>query len=228
MSIMKASHRAAVLAAALFTPNWYGLKFANSSAARYETQTATSSSPTLYVSDIERDALPSESLSRAAAAPQAGAQAPDDDPREQASRLVELMSTKLVAALRKAGYTAVRLQPGAARPDSGVRIRGLFAEIDNENHWCRAVIRTASDSGKMLAVVSVANLAKPDQALYEIANLPGNENKPGAVITLSPYVPLTKFDLSKDASEDVFRGVAARIVNDLSTLLNANPSAISQ
>jgi len=109
-----------------------------------------------------------------------------------------------------------------------VRIRGLFAEIDNENHWCRAVIRTASDSGKMEALVSVANLAKPDQALYEIANVPGNENKPGAVITLSPYVPLTKFDLSKDANEDVFRRLAARIVNDLTTLLNANPAAMSQ
>jgi len=77
-------------------------------------------------------------------------------------------------------------------------------------------------------VVSVANLAKPDQALYEIANLPGNENKPGAVITLSPYVPLTKFDVSKDADEVVFKSIAARIVNDLTALLNANPSAISQ
>ncbi len=228
MSIMKASHRAAVLAAALFTPNWYGLEFANSAAAVKEPQTATSSKPTVYVSDFELDALPSESLSRAAAAPQAGAQAPDDDPRKQASRLVELMSTKLVAALRKAGYTAVRLQPGAARPDSGVRIRGLFAEIDNENHWRRAVIRTVSDSGKMEALVSVANLAKPDQALYEIANVPGNENKPGAVITLSPYVPLTKFDLSKDANEDVFKSIAPRIVNDLTALLNANPSAMSR
>ena len=228
MSIMKASHRAAVLAALLFAPNWSGLEFANSTAAAKEPQAATPSKPTVYVSDFEIDVLPSESGNRVAVAPQAGAQAPDDDPRKQASRLVELMSTKLVAALRKAGYTAVRMHEGDARPDSGVRIRGLFAEIDNENHWRRAVIRTAEDSGKMQAVVSVANLAKPDQALYEIANLPGNENKPGAVITLSPYVPLTKFDLSKDANEDVFRRLAARIVNDLTNLLNANPAAISQ
>jgi hypothetical protein len=104
----------------------------------------------------------------------------------------------------------------------------LFAEIDSENHWRRAVIRTAGDSGKMQALVSVGNLAKPDQALYEIANLPGNENKPGAVITLSPYVPLAKFDLSKDANEEVFKGIAPRIVSDLTTLLNNNPSAMSQ
>jgi hypothetical protein len=130
--------------------------------------------------------------------------------------------------LQKAGYTAVRMQPGAARPDSGVGIRGLFAEIDSENHWRRAVIRTAEDSGKMEALVSVVNLAKPDQALYEIANFPGNQNKPGAVITLSPYVPLTKFELNKDANEDVFKGIAPRIVSDLTALLNANPAAMSQ
>jgi hypothetical protein len=225
---MKASSRAAFLAALLFTPNWYVLEFANFRAAAKEPQADTSSKPTVYVSDFEIDVVASESGNRTDAAPQAGARAPEDDPRILASRLVELMSTKLVAALRKAGYTAVRMQPSAARPDSGVRIRGLFAEIDNENHWRRAVIRTATDSGKMQALVSVANLAKPDQALYEIANVPGNENKPGAMITLSPYVPLMKFDLRKDANEDVFKTIAPRIVNDLTALLNANPAAMSQ
>src|SRR5438309_1205974 len=108
---MKASLRAAVLAALLFTPNWYGLEFANGNAAAKGPQTATS----------------------------------------------------------------------AGKP-----------------------------------------------ALYEIANVPGNENKPGAMITLSPYAPLTKFDLNKDANEDVFKSIASRIVADLTTLLNANPSAMSQ
>jgi len=224
---MKASSRAAFLAALLFTPNWYGLEFANSSTTAKGPQTATSAKPTVYVSDFEIDVAASESGNGTDAAPQAGTRAPEDDPRILASRLVELMSTKLVAALRKAGYTAVRMRAGAARPDSGVWIRGLFAEIDSENHWRRAVIRTATDSGKMQALVSVANLAKPDQALYEIANVPGNENKPGAMITLSPYVPLMKFDLRKDANEDVFKSIAPRIVNDLTALLDANPSAMS-
>jgi hypothetical protein len=218
---MKASSRAAFLAALLFTPNGYGLEFANSSTAAKGLQTDTSAKPTVYVSDFEIDVVASESGNGTDAAAQA-------DPRILASRLVELMSTKLVAALRKAGYTAVRMRAGAARPDSGVWIRGLFAEIDSENHWRRAVIRTATDSGKMQALVSVANLAKPDQALYEIANVPGNENKPGAMITLSPYVPLMKFDLRKDANEDVFKSIAPRIVSDLTTLLNTNPAAMSQ
>lgn len=224
---MRASSGAAALAALLFTSNWYELTLANAKGAARERQTSTSK-PTVYVSDFEIDVVPSQPTSRAAAAPRASGEAQDEDPRALAGRLVELMSTKLVAALQKAGYTAVRLQAGAARPDSGVRIRGLFAEIDSENHWRRAVIRTAEDSGKMQALVSVANLEKPDQALYEIANVPGNENKPGAMITLSPYVPLMKFDLNKDANEGVFKGIAPRIVSDLTALLSANPSAMSQ
>jgi hypothetical protein len=160
--------------------------------------------------------------------PSSGVQKPDDDPRKLASHLVDLMSTKLLLALQKAGYSATRMHQGDARPDSGVQIRGLFAEVDNENHWRRAVIRSADDSGKMEALVAVANLSKPDQALYEIAHLPGNEDKPGAVITLSPYVPLTKFDLSKDADENVFKAIAPRIVNDLTDLLNRNPAALTE
>jgi hypothetical protein len=80
----------------------------------------------------------------------------------------------------------------------------------------------------MEALVAVANLAKPEQALYEIAHLPGNTDRPGAVITLSPYVPLTKFDLSKDADENAFKGIGPQVVKDLTDLLNRNPYAIPQ
>jgi hypothetical protein len=182
------------------------------------------------VSDFELDVLPANpdrnTLTATPPAPQAGAKQAEEA-RKQASRLVDRMAANLVLALEKAGYTVVRLRPGDARPDEGVCIRGLFAEVDNENHWRRAVIRSGSDSGKIQALVSVANLTKPDQALYEIANLPGNEDKPGAVITLSPYVPLAKFDLDKDAPEEAFQKTAARIVTDLTELLAENPAAFS-
>jgi hypothetical protein len=173
--------------------------------------------PSVYVSDFEIDVLPANPVNT-----------PDDDPHKQASQLVELMSTKLVAALRKAGYTATRIRPGDPRPETGAGIRGLFAEVDNENHWRKAVIHTIDDSGPMEALVAVANLAKPDQALYEIAPLPGNEPGPGAVITLSPYVPLTKYDLGKDADEKDFQQIAPRVVKDLTDLLQSNPFAIPE
>jgi hypothetical protein len=216
---MRAFPQVAFVAAILLTAGGSGLALAGFGRAAAASRTTTPpSQPTVYVSDFEIDVLP----------PPPGATRPEDDPRKQASRLVELMSTKLVGALQKAGYPAVRMHGGDARPDKGVAIRGLFAEVDDENHWRRALIRTATDSGKMEALVVVANLAKPDQALYEIAHLPGNDNIPGAVITLSPYVPLTKFDVSKDAKEDVFQRIAPQVVNDLTALLSANPAAISE
>ena len=191
-----------------------------------------SDKPTVYVSDFDLDVLPLDAARNPSTATpppgSADARKQADEARKQAAHMVDFMAANLVQALQKAGYTAVRLHSGDARPDHGVRIRGLFAEIDKENHWRRAVIRSASDSGKIQALVSVANLDKPDQALYEIANLPGNSNKPGAVITLSPYVPLEKFDFDKDAPDDAFQKTAAHIVDDVSALLNANPAAVSQ
>lgn len=202
---------AAFVTATLLTLSWSGRELARSQTPD------TPPKPPVYVSDFEIDVLPANPVNT-----------PEDDPHTQASRLVELMSTKVVAALRKAGYTATRMHAGDPRPDTGAGIRGLFAEVDEENHWRRAVIRTADDSGPMEALVTVANLAKPDQALYEIAQLPGNEPGPGAVITLSPYVPLTKYDLGKDAEEKDFQRIAPKIVSDLTDLLQNNPFAIPQ
>ena len=152
----------------------------------------------------------------------------EEDPVKLAAKLVDTFSANLVEALQKAGYPAQRQGRGQGRPSDGLQIRGVFAEIDKENHWRRAVIRTGTDSGKVQALVSIANLAKPEQALYEIAHLPGNENKPGAVITLSSYVPLEKFEIDKDANEDPIKKATARIVADLDKLLNANPAAVPQ
>lgn len=194
------------------------------SKARPGTQAGgTLTKPTVYVSEFELDVLPpaADRSAPSAAAPQA------EETRKFAAHLVDGLAQNLVRAFQKAGYTAVHLRSGDSRPDHGVGIRGLFAEVDKENHWRRAVIRSASDSGKIQALVVVADLAKPEQALYEIARLPGNENKPGAVITLSPYVPLAKFELEKDATQDTLQKTAAHVVNDVIALLNANPAAVT-
>jgi hypothetical protein len=214
---MNVFRRAAFVLAVLLSSISSGFDIASAPAVASQT-TAPLTKPQVYVSDFVIDVVP----------PQSAVERPEDDPRMVARQLVELMSTRLVIALQKAGYSATRMRAGDTRPDSGVQIRGLFAEVDNENRWRRAVIRSATDSGKMEALVAVANLSKPEQALYEIAPLPGNEDKPGAVITLSPYVPLTKFDLNKDADENVFKSIAPRVVNELNDLLNRNPAAITE
>ena len=200
--------------------------------------TGAASKHTVYVSDFDLDVIPAKPGQAAAAstAPAASTAnkttgqtaSKEEDPIVVARRLRDLVSTNLVDALQKAGYPAQRLGRNQGRPASGVQIRGVFAEIDKENHWRRGVIRSGPDSGKLQLLVSVSNLARPEQALYEIARLPGNENKPGAVITLSSYVPLEQFEIGKDASEDVIKKTASRIVADVEKLLEANPAAVSQ
>jgi Domain of unknown function (DUF4410) len=186
----------------------------------------------VYVTNFELDVVrlpPGRRPSASAQNPsQPGLKPEPPDPAKQASYLVGTMATKLVGALQKAGYPAQRLQPGDGRPANGVQIRGIFAEVDNENHWRRAVIRTGEDKGKINAMVAVSNLARPDQALYEIAPLPGNTNKPGAVITLSPYLPLEKFELNKDSDENTFARIAFRVVADLNAFLSRNPEALPE
>ena len=207
---------------------------------------APSSKPTIYVSDFDLDVVPERPApSGAPNASLPSTQRPgtptkntadkgaadknkDEDPAKFAARFVDLVSTNLVQALQSAGYNAQRLGRDQGRPDNGLQIRGLFAEIDKENHWRRGVIHTAADSGRFQLLVSVANLTKPAQVLYEIAPLPGNENKPGAVITLSSYVPLEKFEIDKDIKEDQIKKAAARIASDVDKLLNANPAAVPQ
>src|SRR5215470_13626160 len=147
---------------------------------------ASTVKPPIYVYDFELDVAPqgsprpvsgqdlSSNVTSTAAAlfpnqqPPNKPLNPEEEKRKHASELVNWMSTSLIAELRKAGYSVNRLHAGDVRPESGVAIRGIFTEIDPENHWRRAVIRSADDSGKMQAVVSVSNLTKPEQAMYEI------------------------------------------------------------
>ena len=207
---------------------------------------ASATKPTVYVYDFELDVVPARAANQSPTSfrpapptigpspmslmqqPRKKQLTPEQETRKHASELVNWMSASIIAELQNAGYTANRLHANDVRPSSGVAIRGLFAEIDKENHWRRAVIHTADDSGKMQALVSVANLAKPDQTLYEIAPLPDNEPQPGAVITLSPYVPLTKYEIDKQADQAAFQALAARVVKDLTALLAANPTALTQ
>ena len=191
-----------------------------------EPSSAPSKKVPVYVANFELDVIPVLPAQRRAvptANPsQPGAKSEPPDPIQLAHHVVDTMAAKLVAALQNAGYPAQRLQHADDRPDYGVQIRGIFTEVDSQNHWTRAVIRSASDNGKMNAMVAVGNLARPDQTLYEIAPLPGNTDSPGAIITLSPYLPLERFELTKDADDKAFAGIAFSVAADLDSLLSKN------
>jgi hypothetical protein len=161
-------------------------------------------------------------------APPAATARPDqkEDPATQeANELVTAMAENLVSALEKAGYTVVRLHKDAALPKAGLRIRGVFAEPDEQNRIRRLLVGSGSTSPNILLYVGVNNLAQPEQPLYELANPPSNDVKHGPVITVTSYSPAVRFELARSPSDEELKKIAAQIAADLTGLVNANPLA---
>jgi Domain of unknown function (DUF4410) len=154
-------------------------------------------------------------------------EAKDDSPAAQAARLVNLTATNLVKALEQAGYTARRLR-GGARPDSGIIIRGVFAQADANAGLRRIVVGGDSTDSKMVLFVGVGNLARPDQVVYLPVGPTSADGRLGPVINVSVYAPISRFDLEKNPSEDSLKRLAPQIVNEVTTLLNANRLAVSE
>jgi hypothetical protein len=195
---------------------------------------ARDKSKIVYVSDFELDAVNAEGkLEKGVPAipPSTAAQLDprrEQGPVEQAGRLVDFMSATLVKELEKEGYSAHRLRPGETRPSDGIRISGIFGEPDEQNRLRRAVMGTFTADGKMSLFVGISNLARADQALYVAADPSGTDNKAGAVITVSSYAPVAKFEIEKNTTEKTVNDTATGIVADLSALLSANVVALTQ
>jgi hypothetical protein len=152
----------------------------------------------------------------------------DEGPTDRAKALVTAMSDNLVKALEKAGYTVHRVRGGDAPPHAGLRIRGVFAEPDEQNRIRRLLVGSDSTTPKMLLYIGVDNLARPEQPLYELAKPTSNDGKHGPVITVTSYSPVARFEMEKNPADDDLKKIATDIVADLNALLNANPTLASQ
>jgi hypothetical protein len=75
---------------------------------------------------------------------------------------------------------------------------------------------------------SVSNLARPDQEFYAISGPRSADNKFGPVITVSPYAPVAKLEVDREANDQALKELSTKIVADLTGLLQANPMATSQ
>ena len=153
---------------------------------------------------------------------------PEETPTDQAHALVTAMSENLVRALNQAGYKAGRLPAGKPVPKTGLRIRGVFAEADENNRARRLLIGGDPTGPKIVLFVGVNNLAQPEQPLYELANPPIPDSRHGPVITVTSYAPAARFELSRDPADDEFKKIATQIAADLTALLNANPLLSAQ
>lgn len=189
-------------------------------------------STVVYVSDFELDVAPAKeekSPPRGDAATAPGAEPKKTETAaEQAKRLVDGFSTNLVTALERAGYTVHRLRPGDPRPESGVRIQGVFVQVDEQSRLRKALIGSGLEPAALQLFFCISNLERPDQGFYEISGPKSGDNKFGPVITLSPYAPIAKLDVDREANDQALRDLSAQMVADLTGLLKANPMAASQ
>lgn len=165
------------------------------------------------------------SASRASSGPDAST---EETPADRANALVNQVSESLIRALTEAGYDARRLPFGAAPPKVGLRLRGVFAEADEQNRARRLLVGGEPVGSKMLLFVGVNNLSRPEQPLYELADPPYPDPRHGPVISVSSYVPAARYELSREPSEDELSKISADIAASLTVLVNANRLSLAQ
>lgn len=152
----------------------------------------------------------------------------EETPADQANALVNAVSENIIRALRQGGYDARRVPAGGALPQQGVRIRGVFAEADEQNRARRLLVGGEPVGPNLILYVGVNNLSRPDQPLYELASPPAPDPRHGPVITVTSYGPAERFEVSRDPSDEELKKVAAKITADFTTLVNANRLSLAQ
>jgi hypothetical protein len=128
----------------------------------------------------------------------------------------------LVQVLQKNGFQTARR--GRALP-AGAQIRGVFAEPDALNRVRRSILGTSSPNAKFLLYVGVFNMAREPQPLYQLATDQPQSAEYGPIITLNNYIPLAKYELNKNPSEEEVQKICKQIAASLVALLQANPNA---
>jgi len=174
----------------------------------------------IYVSDFGLDSenfQADQSMQRAHQRPHVvnGPLRQSKDPATQARELVNLMATDIVQNLTKAGYKAQRLAATDARPSEGVWVHGVFTELNEGNRRQRAVIGFGAGQAKMDLYVTMNDLSRPDQPLYTAATSGESGKKPGAAITMNPYLAAAKFVMEKNAPEKTIKKTAGDISKDI-------------
>jgi hypothetical protein len=215
---------ALVTAFSLAAPRAQSQAAAPAAAAQQTVKPNFTSDTIIYVSDFELDASN-------VTADQSGSNRPgiierprkreEHDPQAQAAKLVNTMSQSLVDDLKKAGYKVQRVPPGGLPPKSGAWVHGVFTEVDEGNSRRRAVIGFGQGQASMDLYVTLTDLAQPDKPLYNATQDATSKNKPGAVITMNPYVAAAKFVMEKNAPEKMVKKTADEISAQVATQMQS-------
>lgn len=212
---------------------------ASHSARRAPTSEFNPKSVRVYVSAFDINAAPAQESAKVSppASPQkpTGSPPPNsassvsprdaDSSAKRADRLKTFFGDALLQALRKSGFNTAPI--GSSHPEKGVLLKGVFAEVDSQNHNCLAILGATNPASSFVLYVGAYNLARPDQPLYRVMTMENCDAKFGPVITLNNYVPMDEYAVSKNPTEDEVRKVCAQIVANLRALLSVNSAAFS-
>jgi hypothetical protein len=194
---------------------------------------ASTSIPVL-ISDFELSSIPPKPNPAASPSPapnQQNSKTPPvsedaEEPFVQARRLMDFFAVTLVEILHNNGHNVRRTR--GQLPPAGALLRGVFTELDEKNRVRRTLLGGTSANPRFFLYVGIFNLARPYQPLYELGPEQPGGTQFGPVIVLSNYVPLAKYELDKDPTEEDVRKICAQIAASLTALLAANPNAFSQ
>ncbi len=138
------------------------------------------------------------------------------DPAATAAKLVNLLAESITQKLREQAVPAQRVARGRPLPDSGWLVRGRFLQVSEGNRLQRAVIGFGAGATDMQIQVEVCNLRSHSATPFlTFGSDAGSGRKPGAVVTMNPYVAAAKFVLSKNASEKDVRHAGGQIASEI-------------
>jgi hypothetical protein len=139
-----------------------------------------------------------------------------ESPQLTAERLVNLLAESLTEDLKNNRLPARRLLPGKPRPAKGWVIAGQFLEVDEGNRMRRAIIGFGAGATEMQIDVTVTDSTHPpDSPFFILDSTTGSGNRPGAAVTMNPYVAAAKFVLAKNATEKDVTHAAADIAAEI-------------
>ena len=200
-------------------------------------QPKSTDSPTyavpVFVENFELHSVPAQPRSAAHSSTASGGQKSEsplvyndaDSPSAQAVRLMDFFAASLLQTLHNKGFRVAR--PPGQKPSGGALIRGVFAEPDAKNRIRRALLGGSSPSSRFLLYVGIFNLGRQEQPLYQVDLEESSSSQYGPVITLNNYIPLAKYELDKNPSEEDVQKICNQIAASLMALLESNPNAFS-
>jgi hypothetical protein len=183
---------------------------------------APSRGVTVYVRDFELN------VSSAAVPDPANPAYTDNRPEDlqlRSRQVQDSFAETLVETFRKQGYSSSRKQ---ALPGKGILLEGVFAEPDQKNRIRRALLGRGSPGTKLTLYVGVFDQKSVTQPLYVEAPVQEPDPNYGPVITLNSYIPMAKYEIDKDITEEDVRSICAQIAADLTALLERNPAVLAR